>query len=216
MKERTIVTKSSEPFVYSLVRQQSSLACIPLPETFIEESDNLYAYATGRFDEHGNIISLLVISSLCLKALTTEELEALIAHELAHIQHKDFVIGKTRNLNLMHFGAFLFVSCTVLSAILWDFLFAVGMLSLFIFILVHYQILTYPCRKKEKRADLQGAINCKNPTAMISMLEKTYILTGYQYHMIIPLLDFFKINTHPKLKERVANIKRELVKEDNQ
>jgi len=84
------VQDKSSP-LYKIVRQHagSSKVGIPTPKVFIVESAMPNAFATGRSAEHASI----VVTNALIDLLDTDELEAVLAHELAHVKNGDTLIG---------------------------------------------------------------------------------------------------------------------------
>lgn len=75
--------------LYQMVARLSQNAGLPMPKVCLIEQDQPNAFATGRNPEHGAI----AVTTGLLQILTKEELEGVIAHELAHIKHRDILIG---------------------------------------------------------------------------------------------------------------------------
>ena len=82
------VDERSAPELYALVKRLAHNAGIPTPKIYIIHTDQPNAFATGRDPEHG----VVAITSGLLKLLDSEELAGVIAHELAHIKHRDTLI----------------------------------------------------------------------------------------------------------------------------
>lgn len=83
------VRENDAPELFSIVRRLAQRAEIPLPKVYIIEGDQPNAFATGRNPEHAAVAVTRGIMSI----LTREELEGVIAHELAHVKHRDILIG---------------------------------------------------------------------------------------------------------------------------
>ena len=60
-----------------------------MPKVYIIEKDQPNAFATGRNSEHGAV----AITTGIMRMLSREELEGVIGHELAHIKHRDILVG---------------------------------------------------------------------------------------------------------------------------
>ncbi len=71
-----------------LVAGLASRAGLPTPEIYIIETDQPNAFATGRNPEHG----VVAVTRGLLNTLSRQELAGVIAHELAHIQHRDTLV----------------------------------------------------------------------------------------------------------------------------
>lgn len=83
------VTEAEAPEFYGLVRRLAQKAGLPMPKVYIVEQDQPNAFATGRNPEHGAVAATTGI----LRILSREELEGVIAHELAHIKHRDILVS---------------------------------------------------------------------------------------------------------------------------
>lgn len=83
------VTESEAPDLYATVRRLSQNASIPMPRVYLMDQEQPNAFATGRNPEHG----VIALTTGIMKILTREELEGVIAHELAHIKNRDILLG---------------------------------------------------------------------------------------------------------------------------
>jgi heat shock protein HtpX len=83
------VTEAEAPELYGSVRRLSQKAGLPMPKVYIIPEEALNAFATGRNPEHG----VVAVTEGILRALSREELEGVLAHELAHIKHRDILTG---------------------------------------------------------------------------------------------------------------------------
>jgi heat shock protein HtpX len=75
--------------LYEIVRRGAQKADIPVPKMFIVESAMPNVFATGRSVDHASI----VVTNALLEVLDTEELEAVLMHELAHVKNGDMLRG---------------------------------------------------------------------------------------------------------------------------
>jgi heat shock protein HtpX len=64
-------------------------AGIPAPRLFLIESDQPNAFATGRSPAHGAV----AVTSGLLRLMSRDEVEGVLAHEIAHISHRDTLIA---------------------------------------------------------------------------------------------------------------------------
>ena len=81
-------TGQPEPdWLYSTVQRLSQQAQLPMPEVGIYESPEVNAFATGPSKSR----SLVAVSSGLLRTMRREEVEGVLAHEVAHIQNGDMV-----------------------------------------------------------------------------------------------------------------------------
>ena len=85
MHHARLVTKAEAPGLVGLVEQLARRAELPMPKVFILETDQPNAFATGRNPEN----SAVAVTRGLLDNCDSEELAGVIAHELAHIKHRD-------------------------------------------------------------------------------------------------------------------------------
>jgi heat shock protein HtpX len=83
------VTESEAPELYRIVRMLAHRANIPMPKVYIIEQDQPNAFATGRNPKHAAV----AVTTGIMRILSPEELQGVIAHELAHIRHRDILIS---------------------------------------------------------------------------------------------------------------------------
>jgi len=75
--------------LYQTVARLAERARLPMPKVYIIPQTSPNAFATGRNPEHAAVAATEGI----LQMLSDEELEGVIAHELAHVKHRDILIG---------------------------------------------------------------------------------------------------------------------------
>ncbi len=75
--------------IYAMVEKLTSNARMPMPRLYITPSAQPNAFATGRNPKH----SAVAVTQGLLNILNREELEGVIAHELAHIKNRDVLIS---------------------------------------------------------------------------------------------------------------------------
>ena len=72
-----------------VVQRLAARAGLPMPRVYIIPEPSPNAFATGRNPEHAAVAATEGI----LRMLSDEELEGVIAHELAHVKHRDILIS---------------------------------------------------------------------------------------------------------------------------
>jgi len=83
------VDERSAPQFYALVKELADRAGLPMPKVFLIDEDAPNAFATGRNPENASVAATTGI----LKILSNRELRGVMAHELAHVQHRDILIS---------------------------------------------------------------------------------------------------------------------------
>jgi heat shock protein HtpX len=83
------VTEAELPEVYGIVRRLAMQMNIPEPSIHIIDSPQPNAFATGRSPKHAAV----AVTKGILPMLSNEELEAVLSHELSHVQNRDILIG---------------------------------------------------------------------------------------------------------------------------
>ena len=84
-----VITEVDHPDFYGMVRDLSQRAGLPMPRVAISPSDQPNAFATGRGPRH----AVVCATSGLLQSMPRAEVEAVMAHELMHVKHRDILIG---------------------------------------------------------------------------------------------------------------------------
>jgi len=82
------VTPEQEPKLHEIVDRLCLLANMEKPRVGVSEMDIPNAFATGRSPKHAVICATRGL----MRRLNDEELEAVLAHELSHVAHRDVAI----------------------------------------------------------------------------------------------------------------------------
>ena len=166
------VDETSAPQFYRMVAELAQRAQLPMPKVYLIEEDAPNAFATGRNPENAAVAATTGI----LRVLTERELRGVMAHELAHVRHRDILIST--------------VSATMAGAISMLANFAmffggrnnegrssnpvVGLLVMFLAPIAAGLIQMAISRAREFEADRGGAEISGDPQALASALQKIH------------------------------------------
>ncbi|MCJ2183777.1 M48 family metalloprotease [Novosphingobium sp. 1949] len=162
------VDAQSAPQFHALVAALAARAGLPMPRLYLIDTEAPNAFATGRNPEH----AALAATTGLLRMLTSEEIGAVMAHELGHVRHRDTLtmtmvatiagaISMLANFGLF-FGGRSDQRSHPLAAILAVFM------APFAAMIVQMAI----SRTREYSADKASAEICGNPRALASALAK--------------------------------------------
>lgn len=82
---REIKTKNDHPFLWNTVENLAMVARIPTPKIFIIQDPSPNAFATGTSPKNGAV----AVTTGLMERLNREEIEGVLAHEVAHIRNFD-------------------------------------------------------------------------------------------------------------------------------
>lgn len=82
------VGPAEAPQLYAMVERLASNAQLPMPKLYIIDSEQPNAFATGRNPENAAV----AVNTGLISRLQPDEVEGVVAHELAHIKHRDTLI----------------------------------------------------------------------------------------------------------------------------
>jgi heat shock protein HtpX len=174
-----LVTREQAPELHGIVDRLVALADMPKPLVAIAQSDIPNAFATGRDQKH----AVVCVTTGLLRRLDEPEIEAVLAHELSHVAHRDVAV--------MTIASFLGLLAGLLTRVFyWSGLFggfnnrnnqngnntALIEMGMVLFSAVVYMIsfilIRTLSRYRELAADRSGAILIGQPALLASALVK--------------------------------------------
>ncbi|MFT4261128.1 MAG: M48 family metallopeptidase [Candidatus Woesearchaeota archaeon] len=171
------VSKKEYPHLYHTVEGLSLAAGIPTPKCYVIQSNSLNAFATGRnLDD-----SAVAVTTGLMEKLNREELEAVMAHEIAHVKNRDI---RTMMLAAVLVGIIVLLSDVFLRSIIFGgggnnrdgrltvILFVVGIVLAILAPIFAEIIRLAISRKNEYAADARAAVLTRNPRALANALRK--------------------------------------------
>ena len=83
------VTPQQAPELYQMVTTLAQRAELPMPKVYIIPKDTPNAFATGRNPQH----AVVAVTQGLLKLMNRDEIMGVLAHEMAHVNNRDILIG---------------------------------------------------------------------------------------------------------------------------
>lgn len=210
-----------EVLFYNTVLEISEKNHIKMPELWVYISPDPNAFATGATKNS----SLVAVSSWLLDSMEKNEIEAVVAHEMAHILNGDMVTMTLLQWILNTFVIFISrVIANIADAYFWkeekwpSFIYYIVsfVLELFLWILASFVVMWFS-RKREFRAD-EWSAKFVGKEKMIQALEALKRVSSVQIDTETKFASF-KINakkkwwiksllaSHPSLEKRIENLK---------
>jgi heat shock protein HtpX len=206
--------------LYQITAQLAGRANLPMPRVYVAPTDAPNAFATGRNPQHAAVCA----TEGLLRILNRNEIAGVMAHELAHVKHRDILIST--------------VAATIAGAIsslgYLAFWFGgasrddeegnsnplVGLLFLILAPIAAFFIQTAISRSREYNADTEGARIAGDPMYLASALEKLHLYSrqvpletnpSYNSMFIVEPLNPMQsmanlFATHPPMEKRLLNL----------
>ena len=215
------VSEAEAPELHAMVHRLATAASVPMPKVYILPSDSPNAFATGRNPQHAAV----AVTRGIMRILAPDELEGVLAHEMAHVKNRDILIGT--------------IAATLAGAIMMLARFAqfsaifgggrsrdeggggLGLIAMAILAPIGAMLVQMAVsRSREYQADASGARFCGRPDSLARALEKIagtskripLEATPATAHMFImsPLsgkgmMSLF--STHPPMEKRVERLR---------
>lgn len=226
MNKAREVTPTEAPELFRMVETLARRAQVPTPRLYMIDSEMPNAFATGRSPAKGAV----AVTTGLMQMLDRDELAGVIAHELAHIKHRDTLIAS--------------VAATIAGAIamladivMWSFIFggfggdeeegggmgelAGGLMTLILAPIAALLIQMAISRSREYSADAEGAAILGNPLPLATALEKLEASVRQQpaavkpgaahLYIVNPVLGGIGalFRTHPPTDKRIAALRKQ-------
>ncbi len=216
------VSPTEAPDLHALVAKLARQAEIPMPRVCIIHQDTPNAFATGRNPANAAV----AVTTGLMKILSRDELEGVMAHELAHIKNRDILIS---SIAATMAGAIGYMA----SMAQWAMIFGggrsdndegggglFGSLVMMILAPIGASLIQMAIsRSREFQADASGAAICGKPRSLASALQQLEIHNRRrpidvnpataQMYIVNPLSGGQLANlfsTHPPMQERIKRL----------
>lgn len=214
------IQKKDNPRLYRVVENLSITLGMPSPKVYIIDDPAPNAFATGRDPRH----AIVAATTGLLDIMDDSELEAVMAHEMGHVQNYDI------RVSMIAFG--LVSAISILADIVMRILFfgdrrdnvnpvilIVGIILVILAPIIAVIVQMAVSRQREYLADASGAMTTRNPDALASALgklgqygrpmKKQNTATAHLFFSN-PLKSGFLatlFSSHPPLKERIKRLR---------
>lgn len=216
------IEKRDNPRLYRIVENLAITLGIPTPKVYIIDDPALNAFSTGRDPQH----AIVAATTGLIDAMDDNQLEAVMAHEMGHVQNYDI------RVSMITFG--LVSAIGLLSDIVIRMMFfggdrrennsnpimmIVGLVVVILAPLVAVMVQMAVSRQREYLADASGAMTTRNPEALATALEKLQqngrpmkkqsTATAHLFFSNPLKPGFFSklFSSHPPLEDRIARLR---------
>ncbi|QJA05656.1 zinc metalloprotease HtpX [Thermosulfurimonas marina] len=217
------VAEHEDPELHALVADLARRAGLPKPRVYMIPTETPNAFATGRNPQNAAV----AVTAGIRRLLTREELEGVLAHELAHIKNRDILIS---SMAAVIAGAISYLAYMGQWALFWggfgddddrgNPLALLGILLAVILAPIAATLIQLAIsRSREYLADATGARICRCPLALAQALEKLEAWNRQLPMKVNPAqAQMFIVNplsgdtlmrlfsTHPPIEDRIARL----------
>jgi len=220
-----LIEESDNPKLFDLIHEVVIASGLPMPKVAIVIDSAPNAFATGRNPEH----ALIAFTTGILDAMDRDQLQGVIAHEMAHVANRDTLVSAVAATTA---GAIAILS-DMLTRMMWfgggrdrnregggnPLLLVVSLVILILAPLAAMMLKSAISRKRESLADATAVAFTRNPAGLRSALEvlaadSTVVQqrsTAVAHIWIESPLDAKSVSklfsTHPPIAERIAVLK---------
>jgi heat shock protein HtpX len=216
-------TPVEAPVLHQMVARLAKRADLPMPKVYIIQQDTPNAFATGRDPNHAAVAVTTGLTNILKK----DELEGVLAHELAHIKNRDILISTVAATMAGAISA-------MASMAQWAMIFGggrsqdddtggggiIGSIAMMILAPLGASLIQMSIsRSREYQADATGAAICGHPQSLASALQQLEIYNRQrpmnvnpatsQMYIVNPLSGGQLANlfsTHPPMQERIKRL----------
>ena len=220
-----LIQESDNPKLFGLIQEVTIASGLPMPKVAIVVDTAPNAFATGRNPEH----ALIAFTTGILDAMDRDQLQGVIAHEMAHVANRDTLVSAVAATTA---GAIAILS-DMLTRMMWfgggrdrdregganPLALIVSLVILILAPLAAMMLKSAISRKRESLADATAVSFTRNPAGLRSALEvlaadSTVVhqrSTAVAHIWIESPLDGKSVSklfsTHPPIAERIAVLK---------
>ena len=219
-----LIQESDNPKLFGLVQEITIASGLPMPKVAIVEDSAPNAFATGRNPEH----ALIAFTTGILDVMDRDELQGVIAHEMAHVGNRDTLVSAVAATTA---GVIALIS-DILMRMMWfgggrrdrdsngnPIMLIVSLVVLILAPIAAMMLKSAISRKRESLADATAVAFTRNPAGLRSALEvlaadSTVVRqksTAVAHIWIESPLDAKAVSkmfaSHPPIQERIATLR---------
>jgi heat shock protein HtpX len=228
-----VATREEHRYLVNVTEAVSLGAGVPVPRIFVIDSPAPNAFATGRDPQHGAI----AVTTGLLSTLDRQELEGVVAHEMAHIRNYDIRFASMLAATV---GAIVLLRDVILRSMRFGGMRGgrgrstrsggggkgqlIALVALVVLLILAPLLATLlrmaVSRRREYLADATGAYITRNPEGLARALEKLRDFSGAPLQVSEGVQHMFFVNpvtrrnahgpfsTHPPIQDRINRLRR--------